>query len=323
MLMYCLLDRYIGKTVFYNMIIILFILISLSSVIKFVDELRKIGQGHYGAWEAWCYVCLDILKDVERFLPMAVLLGTLLGLGIFSTRNELIVMEIFGFSRLQMVSSLMKIACPVIIFGFIINEYGSPVSERVAQGYRYKMIHNVSIRSEYNNVWIKDGYNFIRIEKIFGDHVLSGIHIYHFDNKKSLKSYRYVTYAKFVNNSWDLLDVYEIIFNDFRKVFEKSYTNGIWVTVLTPHYLSIIIKSIYHSTALSIFDVYGCIQYFRKSGQNISQYQLFFWKKVLFPISMIVMMLVALSCVLRSLLHKLHIGVHILIGVIYSFFFIF
>ena len=44
------LDRYIGKTIFTTIMMTLFMLVSLSGIIKFVDQLKKAGQGSYDAY---------------------------------------------------------------------------------------------------------------------------------------------------------------------------------------------------------------------------------------------------------------------------------
>lgn len=75
------LDRYIGKTIFTTIMMTLFMLVSLSGIIKFVDQLKKAGQGSYDALGAGMYTLLSVPKDVQIFFPMAALLGALLGLG--------------------------------------------------------------------------------------------------------------------------------------------------------------------------------------------------------------------------------------------------
>ena len=44
--MFGVLDRYIGKTIFNTIIMTLFMLVSLSGIIKFVDQLRKVGRAN-------------------------------------------------------------------------------------------------------------------------------------------------------------------------------------------------------------------------------------------------------------------------------------
>ena len=95
------LDRYIGKTIFTTIMMTLFMLVSLSGIIKFVDQLKKAGQGSYDALGAGMYTLLSVPKDVQIFFPMAALLGALLGLGMLAQRSELVVMQASGFTRMQ------------------------------------------------------------------------------------------------------------------------------------------------------------------------------------------------------------------------------
>lgn len=55
--MFGVLDRYIGKTIFNTIIMTLFMLVSLSGIIKFVDQLRKVGQGSIRRWARGCIPC--------------------------------------------------------------------------------------------------------------------------------------------------------------------------------------------------------------------------------------------------------------------------
>lgn len=109
------LDRYIGKTIFTTIMMTLFMLVSLSGIIKFVDQLKKAGQGSYDALGAGMYTLLSVPKDVQIFFPMAALLGALLGLGMLAQRSELVVMQASGFTRMQVAFSVMKTAIPLVL----------------------------------------------------------------------------------------------------------------------------------------------------------------------------------------------------------------
>ncbi|MCX2956290.1 MAG: lipopolysaccharide ABC transporter permease LptG, partial [Candidatus Regiella insecticola] len=45
--MFGVLDRYIGRNILRTILITLFMLICLSGIIKFIEQLRKIGEGSY------------------------------------------------------------------------------------------------------------------------------------------------------------------------------------------------------------------------------------------------------------------------------------
>ena len=65
--MFGVLDRYIGRTILNTILMTLFMLVSLSGIIKFVEQLRKVGQGDYSAVSAGMYTLLSIPKDIEIF----------------------------------------------------------------------------------------------------------------------------------------------------------------------------------------------------------------------------------------------------------------
>ena len=109
------LDRYIGKTIFTTIMMTLFMLVSLSGIIKFVDQLKKAGQGSYDALGAGLYTLLSMPKDIQIFFPMAALLGALLGLGMLAQRSELVVMQASGFTRMQVALAVMKTAIPLVL----------------------------------------------------------------------------------------------------------------------------------------------------------------------------------------------------------------
>lgn len=67
--MFGVLDRYIGRTILNTILMTLLMLVSLSGIIKFVDQLRKVGQGDYSAASAGMYTILSIPKDIAVFLP--------------------------------------------------------------------------------------------------------------------------------------------------------------------------------------------------------------------------------------------------------------
>ena len=141
------LDRYIGKTIFNTIMMTLFMLVSLSGIIKFVDQLKKSGQGSYDALGAGLYTILSVPKDIQIFFPMAALLGALLGLGMLAQRSELVVMQASGFTRLQVALAVMKTAIPLVLLTMAIGEWVAPQGEQMARNYRAQAMYGGSLLS--------------------------------------------------------------------------------------------------------------------------------------------------------------------------------
>lgn len=163
--MFGVLDRYIGRTILNTILMTLLMLVSLSGIIKFVDQLRKVGQGDYSAASAGMYTILSIPKDIAVFFPMAALLGALLGLGTLASRSELVVMQASGFTRMQIAASVMKTAIPLVLLTMAIGEWVAPQGEqtRVISGHsrctvvRYSQLSRVYGRKMALTLFIFSG----------------------------------------------------------------------------------------------------------------------------------------------------------------------
>lgn len=315
--MFGVLDRYIGKTIFNTIMMTLFMLVSLSGIIKFVDQLRKVGQGGYSVLGAGLYTLLSVPKDIEIFFPMAVLLGALLGLGSLATRSELVVMQASGFTRFQIAAAVMKTAIPLVLLTMAIGEWVAPQGEQMARNYRTQMIYGGSLLSTQNGLWAKDGNDFIYIERVVSNKELSGVNIYHFDKNDRLQTLRYAANASFQKGIWQLSQVDESDLSNGQQIAGRQTLNGVWKTNLTPDKLGVVALD---PDALSITGLRNYVRYLHQSGQEAHRYELNMWSKIFSPLSVAVMMLMALSFIFGPL-RSVAMGVRVVIGISFGFLF--
>jgi len=234
--MFGVLDRYIGKTIFTTIMMTLFMLVSLSGIIKFVDQLKKAGQGEYSALGAGVYTVLSVPKDIQIFFPMAALLGALLGLGMLAQRSELVVMQASGFTRLQIALSVMKTAIPLVLLTMAIGEWVAPQGEQMARNYRAQQMLGGSLLSTQSGLWAKDGQNFVYIERVKDNNQIAGISIYAFNKERRLQSVRYAASAQYdaEHKVWRLSQVDESNLTDTKQITGSQTVSSEWKTNLTP-----------------------------------------------------------------------------------------
>ncbi|MCT8342438.1 LPS export ABC transporter permease LptG [Photorhabdus kleinii] len=317
--MFGVLDRYIGRTILQTILMTLFMLVSLSGIIKFVEQLRKVGQGEYTTISAGLYVLLSVPKDIQIFFPMAALLGALLGLGTLATRSELVVMQASGFTRMQIAGSVMKTAIPLVILTMVIGEWGAPQGEQMARNYRAQKMLGSSLVSTNKGMWTIDGADFIYIQRIVSDTEIKGVNIYHFSDDKKLLSVKYAASAVYDkdNDLWKLSQVEESDLTDSKKITGSQRISADWKILLTPEQLNVVALE---PEALSISGLYQYIKYLKQSEQESGRYQLNMWKKIFAPLSVAVMMLMALSFIFGPL-RSVPMGVRMVTGISFGFLF--
>ncbi|MFC2332206.1 MULTISPECIES: LPS export ABC transporter permease LptG [Haemophilus] len=312
------LDRYIGKSILGSIFATLLTLVGLSAIIKFVEQFRSVGKGTYDIWQAVAFTGLTIPKDIETFFPMAALLGALMALGNLASRSELVVMQAAGFSRFKIGMAVMKTALPLVLLTMVIGEWGIPQTEQFARDMRARALSGGSMLSMKNGVWAKDGNNFVFVRRVTDDAKLNDIYIYTFDQHRNLTELKHANQASYSEDEskWTLRQVnHSMISKDEIKTSNRLSEK--WETNLTPDKLGAVSL---RPTSLSISGLYNYISFLRETGQDVSRFELTFWRKIFQPVSVGVMMLLALSFIFGSL-RSVTAGARIVTGICFGFLF--
>ena len=312
------LDRYIGKSILGSIFATLLTLVGLSAIIKFVEQFRSVGKGTYDIWQALDFTGLTIPKDIETFFPMAALLGALMALGNLASRSELVVMQAAGFSRFKIGMAVMKTALPLVLLTMVIGEWGIPQTEQFARDMRARALSGGSMLSMKNGVWAKDGNNFVFVRRVTDDAKLNDIYIYTFDQHRNLTELKHANQASYSEDEskWTLRQVnHSMIRKD--EITTSNRLSEKWETNLTPDKLGAVSL---RPTSLSISGLYNYISFLRETGQDVSRFELTFWRKIFQPVSVGVMMLLALSFIFGSL-RSVTAGARIVTGICFGFLF--
>ena len=312
------LDRYIGKSILGSIFATLLTLVGLSAIIKFVEQFRSVGKGTYDIWQAVAFTGLTIPKDIETFFPMAALLGALMALGNLASRSELVVMQAAGFSRFKIGMAVMKTALPLVLLTMVIGEWGVPQTEQFARDMRARALSGGSMLSMKNGVWAKDGNHFVFVRRVTDDAKLNDIYIYTFDQHRNLTELKHANQASYSEDEskWTLRQVnHSMISKD--EITTSNRLSEKWETNLTPDKLGAVSL---RPTSLSISGLYNYISFLRETGQDVSRFELTFWRKIFQPVSVGVMMLLALSFIFGSL-RSVTAGARIVTGICFGFLF--
>ena len=238
--MFKILDLYIGRTIISTTALVLVTFVGLSGIIKYVEQLRKVGRGTYDLLQALYFVLLSIPRDIEMFFPMAALLGALIGLGMLAASSELVVMQAAGFSKLDIGLSVLKTAVPLMIIVTLLGQWGAPQAQKMARDLRAVSISGGNIVSTRSGVWARDANDFIFIAKI-DDERLYGMNMWRFDQNKELQSTVFAEEVDYEgNNTWTMSDVQITSMVDEMYKFPKHTLPELfsWTTSLAPDKLA-------------------------------------------------------------------------------------
>ena len=309
-----ILDRYIGRTIIAATLLCLITLVGLSAIIKFVEQLGKVGEGNYDVLMAGLYVLLKMPKEIELFFPMAALLGSLIGLGSLASSSELVVMQAAGISKLRIAMSVLKTAVPIMVLVMVIGEFISPISETAAKELRRGATHGGDVISSQYGVWAKDGDNFVSIGEVRNKTQVFDVKIFVFDEELKLRQSVHAEKAEYVGSQWQAYNIVKTFFNG-DMITSEALAQETWQSSLTPEKLSVVtIKP----EDMSMRNLWSYIDYLKTNKQDASRYELALWRAVMVPFTVLVTMLLAISFIFGPL-RTVTMGARLMMGIVVGF----
>ncbi|MDE2090762.1 MAG: LPS export ABC transporter permease LptG [Gammaproteobacteria bacterium] len=290
-------DRHIAAQVIMNTLLVLLVLTALASIITFVGEFSHVGQGQYTLLEAGIYTLLYVPSQAYSMFVVAVLLGALLGLGDLASHNELMVMRTAGLSVTRLGVSAMAGGLVLLVLCVVLGEFIAPASQRYAESRRSQSLYDQANVLGSGGIWAKDGDVFLNVRQMTERNSAQGIYIYRVDSGHHLLSTAEAVSAVFNNGIWLLKDLRET-----KLTPEGATTQNLpsleWHTYLGPGLLSLFVVD---SDSLSARGLYQYIEYLRSNGVDANRYITAFWGRIAQPLSLLVMLVLALPFVFGPL----------------------
>lgn len=309
------LDRYIGTSVFFAILAVLGIIVGLALLFAYIDELGDISAS-YGLLDAGIWVLLTIPRRTYEMLPMAALIGCLIGLGNLASSSELTIMRAAGVSIRRIVWAVMKPMLVIMLAGVLIGEYLAPWSENLAQANRAMAQGGGEAQSSKRGLWHRQGDEFIHINAVQPNGVLLGVTRYQFDAERNLLSASFARRALYQSDHWQLEDVVTTQLQEKSTAVVNSQTQR-WDVELNPQLLGTVVLE---PEALSVTGLWHYIHYLADQGLANGRYWLAFWTKILQPLVTAALVLMAISFIFGPL-RSVTLGQRVFTGVLVGFVF--
>lgn len=291
-----ILDRYVAKTVLASIGLISLILVGLQLFVLFVNQLDDLGKAGFGIAQASVYVFMQMPYQVYLFFPMASLLGSLIGLGLMANHSELVVMRAAGMSIGQITVVVLKASLVVIILVTALGETLVPLMSRYANDYKMAALSGGQTLRTAQGVWLRYDNDFINIGLVRPNQI-ERIYQFRFDEQHNLKLAREIREIKYIDNAWVAYDVKQTSFSaDHTEA--KVFPVMAWDAAIRPQVLSI---SSVEPDEMTLHELNRYLREQKRSAQNVHNYSLAFYQRLMQPITTMVMMILAIPFIFGPL----------------------
>lgn len=287
-----ILTRYLARQIYAGIALVFAALLMLFAFLDLIYELNVMGLANYGLEQVLWFVLLTVPGHFYELFPVAVLIGAIFALVQMSAHSELTIYRCSGLSLWRMVRSLMLIAMPLVLLSFLCGEFVAPPSERLAQSLRVKAANiQLQFKEFRSGVWVKDERSFVNVKNVLPDTTLLDLNIYEFDDARHLRAMTTASRATFIEEGkWRLEGVAQTEF-DARGATARTLPELEWQTSLQPSLFNVLLVAPEQMSALNLRQY---INHLVDNHQKTARYEVAFWNKLMFPLALPVMLLLAL-----------------------------
>lgn len=302
--------RYLAREIATAVVFVLVAFLALFAFFDFINELDDVGRAGYSLAAAAIYVLLTLPSRTYEVMPIATLIGSVYALAQLAAHSEFTAMRASGLSRTRALGELIRLGAWLAVFTALVGEALAPPAERLAQELRLSSLGSAVGGQLRSGLWIRDSLRdsagdvqrirFVNVGELMPDATLRRVRILEFDQQMRLSEVVKADQGRFSGpGAWELTGVTTTLYHTIEsqeplpllRTERASSESRTWSSELTPALLSVLMVMPERMSAINLFNY---IRHLKENQQTTELHEIAFWKKVVYPLAVIVMMALAL-----------------------------
>lgn len=276
--------------------------LALFAFFDFVDQLPAIGRPGLGQGyqvpQAASYVALLVPNHLYELLPITVLIGTIYVMTRLAQSSEFTILRTSGLGPWRALRMLLAAGFTFALLTFVIGDYLAPWADRTAQLLKARYEGNLTVGQ--TGAWLRARESYaqfaVNVGSVDSDGNMRNVRIFEFDNQNALVSMTHASKARFADDdAWELEQAERTEFNargaSVNRVDRVRIPVFRWPTSISAEMVS---AAVLRPDRMSTIDLFQYIRHLRANAQTAERYEIEFWKKVFYPLSCLVMVILAL-----------------------------
>ena len=274
------------------------VFVALYLVVDFFERIDDFIEAELPLSLAVQFFFLKLPLIVQQGIPMGVLMGTLITLGLMARTNELMALKASGVSPVFVVGPVLVFAFILSVLDFAFSEYLVPLTST-----RTNYIWNVKVKDRpvptsfsQEKIWYKSGHVLYNIRVLHPkERLLEGVTIYMFDSNFHLTKRLDAKRGQWDGQSWIFADgicIQRTANGDFST--EKFHRRRVELDQ-RPQDFQHLEKAVEEMT---IGELGRYVARIRSEGYDATRYRVDFHAKISFPFTPVVMALLGIAVAL-------------------------
>lgn len=261
------------------------------------DLERGAAQGYHAGY-ALLNVLLQVPSHLYELLPIAVLIGTIYVMAQLAASSQFTILRTSGLGPLRALAMLMALALGFVVLTFVCGDYVAPEANRAVQNLQARFLGDITVGR--TGAWLKDwreGSNYaVNVGALSADGTLNQVQVFQFDNADGrLLTLTKASRGHFGPDGWTLQGVEQRGFEQVSKtepqVQVRRLDEWVWPTALSQDTVA---AALLNPNRMQTVELFRYIRHLQSNQQSAQRYEIEFWRKVFYPLSCLVMVVLAL-----------------------------
>ncbi|NJM31759.1 MAG: LPS export ABC transporter permease LptG [Limnobacter sp.] len=307
--------RYIYGQVFRSVTFVMVAFVGLFAFFDLIAEVDRLSEPNTSWLYYFASVFLGLPARVYEIAPIAALIGSIYALVQLAASSEFTAMRAGGLGTGGMVKIMGRIAVGVALITVVFGEVVAPLAETMAVPMRAKALGFEVEKPYRTGYWLRDAYSspeglrvrFVNFSDFYRDGTLQGLEYYEVDSAGQMLAWVKARSAEYLpeQGHWVLKGLKRQSFYQ-APPGELAAQAGLtaqatpieqlpdleWKSSLTPQLLTGLFVRPDRMSAMQLYDYSG---FLRSNLQASDDIDLALAKKMVYPLAIVVMMLIALS----------------------------
>ncbi len=278
--------------------------VSLMTFFDLLDELKSLGQPAigqpgrvYGMKDIAIDLALGLPTHAYTLIPICLLIGGVFVMARLAQHSEFTVLRIGGLGPGLALRSLALTGVLMGVATFVVGDFVVPAMER--QQALIKSQFQGKISTGRTGAWLRErtdqGGAAINVGALNADGNPEAIRIFEFNAEGRLTRETQAAWATLeTEGTWVLHKARRVVYPNGEQgaaVEDKVWDALPWSTSLNA---SMVSAELLRNSRMSTIDLYRYVRHLEANDQNAQRFEIDFWRKVFYPLSCMVMVIMVL-----------------------------
>jgi len=272
-----------------------------------LDEMSDVGRQYgdvtYSIGHALLSVSLGIPNHLYELLPIAVLIGSIFVMARFAQSSEFTIMRTSGLGPWLALRTMLTLGACFVVLTVAVGDYIAPAAERAALNAKAKYMGKTSTVGS-TGAWLKEKNKgntlAVNVGAVRADGALTKVRIFEFDTQGRMV-------LQIHASSGQVQEAADIWVLENAQLTRFQYTDNAgteaahlvrentatleWPTSISSEML---VAAVHKPDRMPTVELFQFIQHLKANDQSAQKYEIEFWRKVFYPLSCLVMVVLAL-----------------------------